>query len=289
MKNKRRFTAGNIILLVFALLVVGGLGYWFYTSVYLNDHNSDDSTTEDDAYVKPGEIDMVLDISSIEEDFMKSLSGTRFSMGDIEKMALDTNLDLKIGELLEESNKLYSKNNDFKALLIAPGCGILDEPVMKTYDKYDYYLYRDFEKKHNITGTLFFGDGVDESSDISIIHGHNMKNGQMFGSLEKYKDKNVYSKYPRIAIVTLKEVILYDIVAAIYTYIPEKGSDDFMYFDYLGTPCKNSKVEFIKWVNSNKLYDCRKKLSVNDKIMILSTCSYQTTDGRFILIAKRIN
>ncbi len=289
MKNKKKSIVGNIILLFFCLIIVGGLGFWLYKTVYLENLNSKNIIEESNEYVMPGKTKAIVDVSSFEEEYISLLSGTKYSMGDIERMAIDTNLDLKIGELLEESNRLYSQNNDFKALLIAPGCGVLSEPVMKTYEKYDYYLYRDFNKEHNITGTLFFGAGVDESSDISIIHGHNMKNGQMFGSLENYKDKDVYNKYPRIAIITLKEVILYDIVAAIYTYIPEKGSKDFMYFDYLGSPDKNSKVEFIKWINSSKLYDCRQKLSVEDKIMILSTCSYQTTDGRFILIAKRIN
>lgn len=285
MNNKKKSVVGNIIAIIIGLIVLVAGGYLFYVSVYLPDSNKLDNLPVDDSYVKPGEATSIVDISGYEKEY----NSNKFSMGEIERMAIDTNLNIQIGELTEKCNKLYGENKDFRALIVVPGCDVYDEPVMKTFDKYDYYLYRDFDKQHSMTGTLFFGEGVDEASDISIIHGHNMKNGDKFGALENYKNKSTYEKYPRFAVVTIKEVILYDIVGAVYTYIPEAGSTDFMYFNYLGTPDNNNKVEFIKWVNSNKLYNCREKLSADDKIMILSTCSYQRADGRFIIIAKRIN
>lgn len=287
--RKKKSIVGNIILLLFCLIVVSVGGYCFYTYIYLPDLDKSIDAKEAQVYVKPGETGSIVDISDAEKDFYDSVLSNKYSMGDIERMAIDTNLNIQIGELTEKCNKLLGLNKDFKGLLIAPGCGVIDEPVMKTYNKYDYYLYRDFDKKHSMTGSLFFGDLVDENADISIIHGHNMKNGDKFGSLDNYKSKKVYEKNPRFAIVTIKEVILYDIVGAIYTYIPDENSNDFMYFNYVGSPDKNSKVEFIKWVNANKLYDCKYNLSADDKIMILSTCSYQRSDGRFILVAKRIN
>ncbi|MFR3321064.1 MAG: sortase domain-bontaining protein [Lachnospiraceae bacterium] len=59
-------------------------------------------------------------------------------------------------------------------------------PVVQGKDN-DYYLHRTFEKTDNFAGCLFvnsynMGDFTDQNT---IIYGHNMKNGSMFGKLSR--------------------------------------------------------------------------------------------------------
>ena len=72
-------------------------------------------------------------------------------------------------------------NPDVKAWIYIKGTGI-NYPIVQTTDNTSY-LHRTFEGKDSFIGAIFLDAGCepDFSSENSIVYGHNLKNGQMFG------------------------------------------------------------------------------------------------------------
>ncbi len=82
--------------------------------------------------------------------------------------------------------QLLSVNSDIVGWLRIRALDI-SYPVVQGKDN-DYYLHRTFEKTDNFAGCLFvnsynMGDFTDQNT---IIYGHNMKNGSMFGKLKNF-------------------------------------------------------------------------------------------------------
>ena len=80
---------------------------------------------------------------------------------------------------------------------------VIDYPVMKA-DDYSYYLKHLPDGTHNANGTLFldYNCAPDFSDSLSVIYGHKMKSGKMFGSLEGYKKEGYYSEHPYMYLYT---------------------------------------------------------------------------------------
>ena len=79
-------------------------------------------------------------------------------------------------------------NDDSAAWLYSPGTDI-DYPVMKA-DDYSYYLSHLPDGTYNVNGTLFidYNNAPDFTDQLTVIYGHHMRSGQMFGSLKGYKE-----------------------------------------------------------------------------------------------------
>lgn len=88
--------------------------------------------------------------------------------------------------------KNFSK--DTKAVLEIPG--MLEYPVVQSDDN-NYYLHRGLDKKYKYSGTLFidYHNNSNFTDDNTIIYGHNMTSGRMFGSLKKYKSKQYMQEH----------------------------------------------------------------------------------------------
>lgn len=80
----------------------------------------------------------------------------------------------------------------------------------------DYYLHRTFERVDNFAGCIFmeYQNHSDFSDKNTIIYGHNMKNGSMFGTLRKFYEDEVYEKAPYFWIYTPDKIYRYDISPA---------------------------------------------------------------------------
>ena len=99
----------------------------------------------------------------------------------------DTDYSADDREILPELTELYSTNPDLVGVLEVVDTDI-NYPVVQTPNDPEYYLRRDFYGKDSTAGTLF----VDYRCDIvnpttnTIIYGHNMRSGTMFGGLKRY-------------------------------------------------------------------------------------------------------
>ena len=109
---------------------------------------------------------------------------------------------------------LQQINPEVIGWILIPGTGI-SYPLMQTEDN-DYYLKHTWKREKNSSGAIFL-DYRNSSSfgDFnSLIYGHRMRNGSMFGSLQNYKETSFWQTSPSIYIMDAGGVHRYDIFAA---------------------------------------------------------------------------
>ncbi len=102
---------------------------------------------------------------------------------------------------------LKAVNEDIIGWLVVEALDI-SYPIVQSEDN-DFYLHRTTEKTYNFAGSIFldYMNKPDFSDCHSIVYGHNMKNGSMFGTLKQFRDKDVYSKSMYFWICTPEKII----------------------------------------------------------------------------------
>lgn len=194
-----------------------------------------------------------------------------------------------IESVLDEYAGVYAENNDTIGWLKIDGTAI-DYVVMYAPDEIEKYLRTDFYGNHATGGCLFVDEYCDiDKSDNLIIYGHNMHNGTMFADLLKYESEDFGSEHSRIRFDTIYEKHEYELVAAIYTDLDGDPDTGFKYYEYVGSNDAEKFEQYVQFIEKNRLYDTGVTLQPGDKLLTLSTCSYHTDDGRFILVAKQVS
>ena len=91
---------------------------------------------------------------------------------------------------------LEGVNSDIVAWLYGADTG-LNYPIVQAEDN-DYYLYRLLDGTWNKNGTIFmdYVNRSDFSDQNTLVYGHHMKSGAMFGALVQYKKQEFYDAHP---------------------------------------------------------------------------------------------
>ena len=109
---------------------------------------------------------------------------------------------------------LQQINPEVIGWILIPGTGI-SYPLMQTEDN-DYYLKNTWKREKNSSGAVFldYRNSASFSDFNSLIYGHRMRNGSMFGSLHNYKETAFWETSPSIYIINADGIYRYDIFAA---------------------------------------------------------------------------
>ena len=192
-----------------------------------------------------------------------------------------------IADILPKFTSLYEENSDIIGWLSIKDTNI-NYPVMYTPWDPEYYIHRNFRKEYEKRGLPFLDGNTDfiESRNY-IIYGHNMHDGTGFKDILKYKDENFYREHPIIQFDTIYETAEYEVIAAFYTKIFNIGDEDFKYYKYIDILDESTYEEYIKGILELSLYDTKSDILYKDRLITLSTCSYHTKEGRFVLVAKK--
>ena len=184
---------------------------------------------------------------------------------------------------------VMAKNGDFACWLKIPDTAI-DYPVMKTSeDDPEFYLRRGFDKKYSFAGCLFIGGGCNLDSDSFIIYGHNMDTDSMFGELDRYADPDYAILHRLVKIGTPTENRRYRVFAAFQTKIYDENANVFKYYERLGDLDETTYLDTVSHIRSMSMYDLADAPQYPAQILFLSTCSYHTKDGRFVVAAYRVD
>lgn len=164
-------------------------------------------------------------------------------------------------------DSLLQTNPDTVAWIKVEGTKI-NYPVVQSTDN-DYYLHHDYRKNDNMAGWIF-GDYRDDFTNFkynTIIYGHNMNNKTMFGSLPDAVLSSSWQNNPDNHLIKLSTPTSNSVwkVFSVYTIEPE------VY--YLKIPASTeSHQEFITTIKNRSIYNFNTDVTVNDKILTLSTC-----------------
>ena len=167
---------------------------------------------------------------------------------------------------------LFEKNPDIYAWIVIEGTGI-EYPVLQHPTDDDYYLNHTVDHVSGLPGSIYT-EGKYNRKDFSdrntMIYGHNMKNGTMFGLLDKYKNPAYMKEHDTIVIYTPEHIYTYKIFAAI-TY---DNRHIMNYFDFSTEAGMQSYLDAIRSVNNLNTYiDDTVEVTSSDRIITLSTCN----------------
>lgn len=183
----------------------------------------------------------------------------------------------------------FEQNSDMAAWLLIPETKI-DYPVMQTMEDENYYLRRSFEGKSDNNGCLILDtDSTLEPNGTNlIIHGHNMKSGAMFGTLQKYKEEDFYREHKTMKLYTKEMEHNYEVIAVFYSQVYKKSDEVFKFYKFFQADTEAEFHNFYDNIKELSIYDTGVRASFGDKFLTLSTCAYHVENGRFVVVAKEV-
>lgn len=191
-------------------------------------------------------------------------------------------------EKFDRYDALHESNPDLFGWIEIEGTKV-NYPVMHTPKNPQYYLRRNFEGKKATSGVPFLDAKCYENCGNYIVYGHNMKNGTMFHTLMSYAKKSFYKEHPIIWFDTLDKPGEYQIIAVFYSQVYSVYDEDvFRFYNYTDLTDEERFNEYISEVHKAQIYDTGFTAEYGDQLLTLITCSYHTTNGRLVVVAKEI-
>ncbi len=192
-------------------------------------------------------------------------------------------------QILEEYKSLYKKNNDLYGWITIEGTDI-DFPVMFTPKDPNFYEDKNLEKEVCKSGGwwVWIDGRTTQDTENTIIYGHNMRYGEMFGSLKKYKKQDFYQKYKYIQFDTLYERGTYEIISVVTTKYYEEDEGYYQFYDHVELDSAKEFQEYVDNAKKNECYPIETTAEFGDCLITLTTCDGYNNEI-LLIIAKRID
>ena len=187
--------------------------------------------------------------------------------------------------------KLYGENQDFVGYLSADGIN-LNLPVVQT-DNDEVYLNKNFygtKTKYGCPFVTHLNNMSYNHLDMNtVIFGHHMNNGTIFGALDKYKTLTGYKSAPVISFNTIYKDYQWKVIAAVITngYIKDDNGYIFPYY-FTNLTSASKMSSYLSELAQRSLYDTGVDVLPTDKLLTLSTCSHEFEDARFVVVARLV-
>lgn len=198
-----------------------------------------------------------------------------------------TKEEIDATERMFKVGKLQEGNEDIVGWIEIEETNI-NYPVLQGNDN-EYYLTHNYKKEKSQKGSIFLDAEYDWSipSNNLLIYGHNIMNDLMFKDLLKYADKEFYKEHPVIRFTTKENDGEYEIISAFKSKVFNKSDTNvFRYYNFMNAETEAEYNEFVENSKKASLYDIEATAEYGDELITLITCSYHTTDGRFVVIGR---
>jgi len=156
----------------------------------------------------------------------------------------------------------------------------IDYPIVQGSDN-DYYLRHDIYRNTAPAGSIFLDSGrrPDFTDRYAIIYGHSMKNKSMFGSLSYFTEPMYFNSHAAGTLYLGDRTCGLQIFACLVV----RADDPVIY----GTIASDEGQDgFLAYVRANARQFRDIPLSHTDRILGLSTCAYEFTDARLVVLAR---
>ncbi len=183
--------------------------------------------------------------------------------------------NLDFGELQE------TVNADIYAWLYVPGTNV-DDPVVQHPTDDSYYLYYNLDGSKGYPGGIYTEascNGKDFTERMTVIYGHNMKNGKGFGTLHNFEDSAVFEENRYIFIYLPDDIKVYEIFAAY------EGSSNHIIYGH-----EWDDNSWVQYLSDTLLADGSKdnaldtyEFHADDRVLTLSTCVRNVPNKRYLV------
>lgn len=156
----------------------------------------------------------------------------------------------------------------------------INYPVVQGEDN-EFYLHHLADGTKNSAGSIMMDVQCDPGWEdpMTILHGHHMKNGTMFGELEKYGDRDYWEKHRTMELFTPEGRFRVEIVAA-----GQVDGNSFSYTSSFKTEAEREKM--VEQICQASSFQAEISIDPQDKLLLLSTCAYSYKNARFVVIGK---
>lgn len=164
----------------------------------------------------------------------------------------------------------------------------VDYPIMK-YDGDDqsFYLTHEPDGTPSIYGSIYFErkNNPEFTDRVTIIYGHCMNNGSMFGDLHKFEDPDFFKEHEFIEICIPGHILKYQVVSALqyddrHILNSFDFSNDQVFKDFIDSML--NPATFVQNVREGA------EFTIDDKMVILSTCVNTDENARYLVVLKAV-
>lgn len=156
----------------------------------------------------------------------------------------------------------------------------LNNPILQAADN-DFYLRHNYKDEESRGGSIFmdFRNDANELGRHTIFYGHVLRNGTMFGDLDKFAEQAYANEHPVLSYETTKNKYELHVFAAYETttdfyYIETNFNDD-------------SYMTFVNEIKERSVITMPVTVNETDRIVTFSTCTTSANDEeRFVVHAK---
>ena len=184
---------------------------------------------------------------------------------------------------------IQAENPDVCAWIQVDGIEVIDYPILQSSPEADdnFYLDHDINGAQKRAGSIYIQklNQKDFRDPNTLIYGHNMLNGTMFGQLKKFKNKSFFEENRNIYIYTPGHILKYEIISA-FVYDDRHILNSFN-FD-IENECQEFFDECINPTSFTKQVLEGATLTTNDNIITLSTCTSNDSE-RYLVVGKLIS
>ena len=191
------------------------------------------------------------------------------------------------GDVLLDFSWLKKVNSDIYAWIEIPGTRV-DYPILQNAKNDETYLNTAYDGQPYIGGSLFTEsahNSTDFNDPVTLIYGHTMRAGTMFGSLQStYSDQSRFSSCSDIKLYLPGEIRHYTVFAA----VPYDTGHILKMYDFSDPDAYQSffdKIKRIRGIGVN--IDAEAFPQSGDQVIILSTCMTGNPGKRYLVMAVR--
>lgn len=165
---------------------------------------------------------------------------------------------------------------------------VIDYPVLQSATEEDdnFYLKHDVTGAQKAAGAIYIQKLNDSSftDPNTVIYGHNMLNGTMFGQLKKFKNKDFFNENRYIYVYTPGHILKYEIISS-FVYDNRHILNSFNF--NIANECEEFFNTCVNPTSFTKNIVDGAELTTSDKIITLSTCTGNDSE-RYLVIGKQI-
>lgn len=173
---------------------------------------------------------------------------------------------------------LREVNEEVVGWIDIPGTEV-SYPIVQAADN-DYYLTHTWKRESSSVGAIF----MDYRSDggfgdfNTLIYGHRMRNGSMFGCLKDYMDQSYYEQAPTVLLTDDSGTHRYDIFAAY-----QAKTDAALYTP--GADNRDLAEEVLQFAATHNVLRTGISPTAEDSVLTLVTCTGNGYSARWIVQA----
>lgn len=255
--NFKMFTALIIMIIVISSIIVG-INYY---QQYLDKNKIDAQVLELESILNDAQEYLTIDDNESDVEIIDTVDEpTTTKKKSNYVSAYYTNYEQVFETLLQ-------KNSDTVGWLTINNTKV-NYPVVQASAN-SYYLNRDFNKKKNSMGWIFmdYRNNPVDLNQNTIIYGHNIKQGIMFGTIKNMMNSSWYNKAQN-QIITFNTPTK-NMKWQIFSMYKINATEDYLKNEFATS---EEYLEFINMIKGRSIKNFNVEVNENSKILTLSTC-----------------